>query len=173
MGSYYCGSWSRSLDVDNRGGGTEIWLGGLVQEAVKQLIIWQSVYVRRSRIGCAKAPPPLPLPNSTTLVLIHGSWFHGKLNSWICGSWFWWETINTGPGTRRPGIQGPGTRAPGQQPSCVALSFHDRNAITCVNVLSSNVRLCHESINTLHTRLCYFALSASFLYSSFILQSQD
>ena len=40
-------------------------------------------------------------------------------------------TINTGPGTR-----GPGT----QRSSSVALSFYDRNA-TCVNVLSSNVRL--------------------------------
>ena len=76
--------------------------------------------------------------------------------------------------TRDPKTRDPRTGHPGtQQPSCVALSFHDRNAITCVNVLSSNVRLCRESINTLHTRLCYFALSASFLYSSFTLQSQE
>ena len=51
--------------------------------------------------------------------------------------------INTGPGprtgdqrTRGPGTQGPGT----QWSSSVALSNYDRNA-TCVNVLSSNVRL--------------------------------
>ena len=61
----------------------------------------------------------------------------------------WRVTINTGPGTRGPGTQGPedprtrgpGTRGPGtQRSSSVALSFYDRNA-TCVNVLSSNVRL--------------------------------
>ena len=38
--------------------------------------------------------------------------------------------------TRGPGTQGPGI----QQSSSVALSFYDRNT-TCVNVLSSNVRL--------------------------------
>ena len=169
MGSYYCRSWSRSLDVD-----TEVveqkydWVGWC-KRLWSSWLSGEASVCEGQELGVLKHPP-----NSTTLVLIHGSWFHGKLNSWICGSWFWWETINNGPGTRRPGIQRPGTRGPNNLRSCVALSFHDRNAITCVNVLSSNVRLCWESINTFYTTLCYFALSAaSFLYSSFILQRQE
>ena len=75
-------------------------------------------------------------------------------------------------------IRGPKDQGP-RRPSCVALSFYDRNA-TCINVLSSNVQLCRWShrvrivIHTkdaLHTRLCYFTLSASFLYPFFTLQN--
>ena len=84
-----------------------------------------------------------------------------------------WVTINTGPGTRGPGTRGPGT----QRSSSVALSFYDRNA-TCVNVLSSNVRLYRcwsQSLHcliytllTLFTQDCAIShyLLAFFIYSS-------
>ena len=74
-------------------------------------------------------------------------------------------TINTGPGTRGPGTQGPKdprTRGPedrgpeDQGPNDLALlhlAKYDRNA-TCVNVLSSNVRLIvvsHRVCIVIHT----------------------
>ena len=55
-------------------------------------------------------------------------------------------TINTGPvpedwGYKDPRTRGPGNLGPGtQRSSYVALSFYHRNP-TCVNVLSSNIRL--------------------------------
>ena len=55
--------------------------------------------------------------------------------------------MDPGPRTRGPGTQGPRT----QRSSSVALSFYDRNA-TCVNVLSSNVRLYHCGPQSSH---CY------------------
>ena len=82
-----------------------------------------------------------------------------------------------GRGYYKHWTRGPGT----QRSSSVALSFYDRNA-TCVNVLSSNVRLycCWSqsphlihSVDAFHTRLCYFTLSASFLYLFFTLQTQE
>ena len=99
---------------------------------------------------------------------------------------YWiWVTINTGPGTRGLGTQGPKdprtgdprTRGPGTQRfHSVALSFYDRNP-TCVNVLSSNIRLYRcwsQSPHSLYTQLTLFTsdcaishyLLAFFIYSS-------
>ena len=87
------------------------------------------------------------------------------------------DTRTRGPEDLR--TRGPRTRGPGtQRSSSVALSFYDRNA-TCVNVLSSNVWLYRCWSQSLHcythscARLCYFTLSASFLYLFFTLQTQE
>ena len=81
------------------------------------------------------------------------------------------------PRTGDPRTRGPGTRGPGtQRSSSVALSFYDRNA-TCVNVLSSNIRLYRcwsQSPHSLYTQMTLFTpdcaishyLLAFFIYSS-------
>ena len=128
------------------------------------------------------SPQPLPFASH------HPSEFNTKsiiILSWNSRGLTLRVTINTGPGTRGPGTQGPEDRAPEdprtrgpgtQRSSSVALSFYDRNA-TCVNVLSSNVRLYRcwsQSPHSLYTLLTLFApdcaishyLLAFFIYSS-------
>ena len=75
------------------------------------------------RIGAATTAAKHGIQDS--LIKTLGRWERGDYKHW----------------TRDPRTRGPGTRGPGtQRSSSVALSFYDRNA-TCVNVLSSNVRL--------------------------------
>ena len=84
------------------------------------------------------------------------------------------------PRTEDPRTRGPGTRGPGtQRSSSVVLSFYDRNA-TCVNVLSSNVRLygcgpqslpCYTHSRRSSHQIVLFTLSTSFLYLFFTLQN--